>query len=127
MARRKWWRFAVLAALVAAPVSASAGEASVLDATVSANGDSTYAFSVTVFHKDDGWKHYADAFEILGPNNVVLGTRTLFHPHVNEQPFTRSLSKVEVPIGVTQVVVRAKCNIHGPGKRVATLTLPPRR
>mgnify|MGYP007046916815 CR=1 FL=1 len=129
MAIRAWRWLAVLAILfaVAVPKSASAGQASVLDATVRANPGGTYAFSATIFHKDEGWKHYADAFEILNSNGVVLGTRILYHPHVDEQPFTRSLSKVEIPIGVNQVKVRAKCKIHGPGKRVVTLTLPPRR
>lgn len=133
MAIRTCWRPVVLAFLLAAtsaaaaPGSAAAGEAAVLDATVDANPGGSYAFSATIFHKDEGWKHYADGFEVLGPNGVVLGARPLYHPHVDEQPFTRSLSKVEIPIGVSQVKVRAKCNIHGPGKRVVTLTLPPRR
>ena len=44
-----------------------------------------------------------------------LGFRLLAHPHDTEQPFTRSLCNVEIPTSITQVVVRAKCNVHGYG------------
>ena len=43
---------------------------------------------VTVQHADTGWDHYADAWEVLAPDGTVLGTRTLLHPHTDEQPFT---------------------------------------
>ena len=68
-----------------------AGEPSVLDVTVSANANGTYAFQVTIFHKDEGWQHYADAFDIMIADGTSVGTRVLYHPHVDEQPFTRSL------------------------------------
>jgi len=45
----------------------------------------------------------------------VLATRTLLHPHENEQPFTRSLSGVRIPDGVTEVIVRAHDKVHGYG------------
>jgi hypothetical protein len=72
--------------------AATADGVAVIDATVTANPDGTYAFSATLKHGDTGWDHYADKFEVLGPGGKVLGTRVLYHPHVNEQPFTRSLS-----------------------------------
>jgi hypothetical protein len=70
---------------------------------------------VTVKHDDEGWDHYADRWEVLGPDGEVLGTRVLYHPHVGEQPFTRSLGGVEVPEGVEKVVVRARDSVHGYG------------
>ena len=87
--------------------AATADGVAVIDATVTANPDGTYAFSATFKHGDTGWDHYADKFEVLGPGGKVLGTRVLYHPHVNEQPFTRSLSQVQVPVGVREVTVRA--------------------
>lgn len=112
-------------ALVATPVFA--GPTSVLDASVSANADGTYSFSATLTHRDEGWKHYADKWEVMTPDGKVIGTRTLFHPHVEEQPFTRSLARVEVPIGVTEVIIRGYDNVHGAGDRTFTVKLPPRR
>ena len=104
-----------------------AGQASVLDATAVANPNGSYTISATIAHADTGWKHYADKFEVLAPDGTVLGTRVLYHPHVDEQPFTRSLGNLQVPVGVTTVIVRAADNVHKAGKRTFTLKLPPRR
>ena len=106
---------------------AQAGKAAVLDATVTANPNGTYGISATVFHKDDGWSHYADKFDILTPDNRVIATRVLYHPHVGEQPFTRSIGNVQVPVGITEIVIRAHDNIHGDGERTFTAKLPRRK
>lgn len=55
----------------------------------------------------------------------MLGTRRLFHPQVDEQPFTRSLA-VEIPDGVESVVVRAHDPVHGIGGSDMTVALPAR-
>ena len=82
---------------------------------VSAGG---WRFDVTVRHKDEGWGHYADAWQVIDPRNgKILGERILAHPHDNEQPFTRSQSGITIPQGLNQVMVRAKCNVHGFGGR----------
>ena len=86
-------------------------------------GDGTYRVSATVRHDDEGWDHYADAFDVLAPDGTVLGTRVLAHPHVNEQPFTRSLGGVEVPAGVTEIRLRAKDSVHGHGGSEVTVPL----
>lgn len=99
-----------------------AGPAAVLNAQATWNGGS-WRFDVTVRHADTGWEHYADAWRIVGPDGTVYGTRTLFHPHVNEQPFTRSLSGVSIPEGVTSVIVEAHDNVHGWGAEKITVTL----
>lgn len=104
-----------------------AGQVSVLDATVQANSNGTYAISATIFHKDEGWKHYADKFEVLDINEKVLATRVLFHPHVDERPFTRSISNVAVPVGTISVIIRAHDSKHGDGKRMFELKLPRRK
>jgi len=106
---------------------AHAGEAAVLDATVIANPNGTYAVSATIFHKDEGWSHYVDKFDVLTPAGKVIATRILFHPHVNEQPFTRSIADVQVPIGVTEITIRAHDLVHGDGARTFKVKLPRRK
>lgn len=91
---------------------------------VTTRADGTYAFAVTVRHDDTGWDHYADAWEVVDPRtDEVLATRELLHPHETEQPFTRSLDGVLLPEGVTVVLVRARCNVHGFGGRTVTIDL----
>lgn len=90
----------VLTALVLAltfVVPSFAGESDVVAVNVSVASDGTYRFDVTVQHADEGWNHYADGWEVLTTDGKRLGYRKLLHPHVDEQPFTRSLSGVEIP------------------------------
>ncbi|WP_108815485.1 hypothetical protein [Loktanella sp. Alg231-35] len=77
---------------------------------VTVNGSNV---SVTLSHPDTGWDHYADGWEVLDADGNSLGIRELAHPHVNEQPFTRSLSGVDIPAGTTTIFVRARCNVDG--------------
>ena len=101
-----------------------AGEADVVDVQVRKGSDGTFAFNVTVQHADTGWDHYADKWEVLGPDGKVLGTRVLFHPHVEEQPFTRGLTGVNIPATVTEVTVRAHDKVHQWGGKTMTVKLP---
>ncbi len=83
-------------------------------ATESSNG--SWRFDVTVRHNDEGWDHYADAWQVVDPQSgKILTVRVLAHPHETEQPFTRSQSGVKVPDDFTRVLVQAKCNVHGVG------------
>ena len=68
---------------------------------------------VTLRHPDTGWDHYADGWEVLDENGNRLGYRKLQHPHVDEQPFTRSLSGIMVPDGMRAIYVRARCSADG--------------
>lgn len=102
---------------------AKAGEADVVDVKVSKQG-TTFSFDVTVKHADTGWKHYANKWEVVAPDGKVLGKRVLFHPHVEEQPFTRSLSNVRIPAEVKQVVVRAGDSKHELGGKEMTVDVP---
>jgi hypothetical protein len=101
-----------------------AGEADVVAARAFSEGAGTYRFDVTVRHADTGWDHYADRFEVLAPDGAVLGVRTLYHPHVEEQPFTRSLSGVRVPDGLDRVRVRARDSVHEYGGAEVEVDLP---
>lgn len=99
-------KYAVLLTLLAAP--AFADPPTVLDVTIS--GDRV---SVTLDHPDTGWDHYADGWEVLDADGNSLGIRELLHPHVNEMPFTRSLSGVQIPADAKVIYVRARCNVDG--------------
>ncbi len=69
-------------------------------------------FSVTLSHGDTGWDDYADGWRVELADGTVLGTRNLAHPHVDEQPFTRS-SSIAVPADVTEVFIRASDSVGG--------------
>lgn len=99
-----------------APVPAHANTPEIVDVEVRCNATRKCDFSVTVRHADTGWDHYATAFEILDLEGNVIATRTLRHPHVHEQPFTRSLERVAVPKSVERVKVRARDLVHGVSK-----------
>lgn len=111
---------AVVGVLMCGP--ALAGEADAISAKASQSGG-TWRFDVTVKHGDTGWDHYADAWRVVGPDGDVYGTRTLYHPHVNEQPFTRSLSGVAIPSGVSEVTIEAHDSVHGWGGAKAKVKL----
>ena len=97
--------------LIAGPLVA--GEADVINVTVVKTATDVYEFSVTVRHDDTGWEHYADKWEVLDSDQNILATRILYHPHVDEQPFTRELAGVSIPSAITEVDVRAHDSVHG--------------
>lgn len=104
--------------------SSLAGEVDVVHVEVIKDGDRSFRFDVTLSHQDTGWKHYADKWEILGPDGSILGTRKLLHPHVDEQPFTRSLSGVKIPENITEVSVRGHDSVHEYGGTVIKKKVP---
>jgi hypothetical protein len=114
----------ILLFLVFWGASSFAGEADVVEVKVSKSGKNSYNFTVTVFHKDTGWKHYANKWDIIDEKGIVLGTRVLHHPHVEEQPFTRSLSGVAIPDNIKTVKVRAYDSVHEYGGKVVSVELP---
>jgi len=99
-----------------------AGQVEIVDVKVTDNQGS-YRFDVTLRHADTGWDHYADGWEVLSPSGDVLGKRGLAHPHVDEQPFTRSLSGVKIPAGTSSVSIRAHDSVHGYNKEVFEVKL----
>ena len=103
----------------------NAGEADVMKAEANKSGENTYQFQVTVKHHDEGWKHYVNKWDVVAPDGALLGTRTLYHPHVDEQPFTRSLSGVKIPGGIRKVTIRAHDSVHEYGGKTAVVVLPP--
>lgn len=109
--------------LLLSPSVLLAGEADVIKGTVTKNGE-TYSFAVTVLHQDDGWKHYADKWEVVGLDGKVLATRVLHHPHDKEQPFTRRLSGIMINPKIKKVILRTHDSVHGYGGRELMVSLP---
>jgi len=73
----------------------------------------TWRADVTLNHADTGWNHYADAWRLVDDKGNEIGTRTLYHPHVNEQPFTRSLSNLHISDDKNIIFVEAHDKEHG--------------
>lgn len=94
----------------------------VVQATQNDNG--TFLFAVTVSSPYDTPQRYADAWRIRDRDGTVYGLRELLHDHGAEQPFTRSLNGVEIPDGVTSVVIEARDQVNGWGGAVLELDLP---
>jgi len=77
----------------------------------------SWRIAVELRHQDSGWEHYADAWRLVTASGTVLATRVLRHPHVDEQPFTRSLAGVEIPNDIKVIFIEAHDKVHGWAKK----------
>ncbi len=111
---------------IGATSAAMAGEADVVKVAVSETTPGTFRFDVSVRHGDEGWEHFANLWQVVGPAGAVLGTRVLVHPHDTEQPFTRSLGGVAIPGEIKTVVIRARDSVHDFGGKELSVDLPGR-
>jgi hypothetical protein len=107
---------------------AEAGEVKIVGAVAKhehGSSGNSYRFDVTLEHNDEGWDHYADRWEVWTPDGKdQLAVRVLLHPHEQEQPFTRFLDGVEIPGGLTQVLIRAHDSKHGESPQSLRIDLP---
>jgi hypothetical protein len=113
----------ILIGVLVFPIVVLAGEADVVKVVVARQGES-FRFDVTVLHADEGWQHYADGWDVVAPDGQIIATRVLYHPHVNEQPFTRSLSGVVIDSRIKSVTIRAHDLVHGYGGKEIDVSLP---
>lgn len=102
------------------------GDADVEYVKVVQHDDGTWTFVVTVRHADTGWDDYADGWDVVVHGVVAKKesdafTRVITHPHVNEQPFTRSQSGLVV--NDEEVVVRAHDSVDGFGGKEVVVDL----
>ncbi len=95
------------------PMAAFAGDVEIVHARFRQSAPGEWSVDVTLRHADSGWDHYADAWRIVTGDGAIAGTRTLYHPHETEQPFTRSLGGVAIAPGTTIVYVEAHDKVHG--------------
>lgn len=104
-------------------LSATAGESDVVDVTIESLGGGKFRINATLSHADTGWDHYADRWDVLDESGNVLGVRELAHPHVNEQPFTRSVS-VSIPESVKTITIESNDSVHGTGGKTFSIDVP---
>ncbi|KJS41582.1 MAG: hypothetical protein VR71_18225 [Roseovarius sp. BRH_c41] len=110
------------AVLIAGPLLAH--EPEILGVRVEKSGTGLQV-AVTLMHPDTGWDHYVDGWEVLDAEGNRLGYRLLHHPHVEEQPFTRSLNDLALPDGAQEIFVRAHCSVDGWNSEVFRVALEP--
>ena len=122
---------ALSAFLMISNIALAAGNADVLKAQARNTSPGVWSFSVTVSHPDSGWEDYADGWDVVLPDGTVVKpaaneefTRTLWHPHINEQPFTRSQGGIEIPVDVKEVMIRAHDKPDGFGGKTVRVKLP---
>ena len=106
-------RQAFLCSFLLLSLNAGAGQVEIVDVRSVQTSPGNYRFDVTLRHADTGWDHYADGWEVMTIEGKPIAERVLYHPHVNEQPFTRFLSGVRIPPGETEVIIRARDKVHG--------------
>ena len=109
--------------LLLSHLPAFAGEADVINATIHKVGREEFRINATLEHADTGWDHYANKWDVFDTEGNLLGTRVLHHPHVDEQPFTRSLT-LKIPKNVAEVIIRAGDSVHEDGGAEFKLTVP---
>jgi hypothetical protein len=109
--------------VVVAPGS-FANEVKIVDVKVECSGSCT--FLVTLEHEDEGWDHYADRWDVFTLDDRLLKSRVLHHPHEHEQPFTRSVSGVQIPADQSQVKIRARDLKHGYSSQEFIVDIPGR-
>jgi len=101
---------------VANVASTGNGLASVTSVVVSGEAGN-YALDVTIESPDTGCNQYADWWEVVRPDGSLVYRRILAHSHVDEQPFTRSGSPVNIASD-EEIIVRAHMNNSGYGGQV---------
>ena len=113
--------FIIFQLVIITPVQAN--QAQVIEVKINALGNGTYRIDTTLQHADTGWKHYANAWFVYDTSGRLLGERILHHPHVDEQPFTRSLT-LKIPSTIKDIVIKAQDSVHGLNEQGKTVEVP---
>lgn len=100
-----------------------ASDAEIIKVKAEKTSAQKFNISVTLEHEDEGWEHYANAWRIYSAEGELIGERKLHHPHVKEQPFTRSLLGISFPRDHSEVTIVAVCSKTGESKKSYTLKL----
>ncbi len=96
----------------------------VIGATLEQTTPGVFRVSATLSSPYDSPGRYADGWRVVGPDGTVFGERPLAHDHAGEQPFTRSVSGVEIPADVIEVTIEGRDQVSGWGGATVTLDVP---
>lgn len=106
------------------------GNADVTFVKATRTGVGKWTFEVSANHPDVGWRDFMDGWDVVLPSGktILLAphdkfTRVLAHPHVDQQPVTRSQANIPIPEGTKKVTVRAHDLVDGYGGRVVEVKL----
>tara|TARA_R110002111_G_scaffold11662_9_gene35751 strand:- start:1055 stop:1456 length:402 start_codon:yes stop_codon:yes gene_type:complete len=99
--------------LLAYSISIQAGDVDIQMVALYHQSQNEYAMTVQLQHDDTGWEHYADAWRVVDDAGNILGTRTLLHPHVDEQPFARGLNNIKIKDELETLYIEAHDKVHG--------------
>jgi len=91
-------------------VKISAQPPEIIKAEAIVQSNQLFDIAVTIKHPDTGWEHFANEWVVIVDDEKEVAKRTLYHPHVKEQPFTRYLRDVLIPQDAKSIKVFAKCN-----------------
>lgn len=78
--------------------------------------ENSYSFKVGISSPDTGCKQYANWWEVITEDGLLIYRRILGHSHISEQPFVRSGGRVKISNNQT-VIVRAHMNTSGYGTK----------
>ena len=125
-----WARWALLAGLVGlllagAPLMLAASPSDIQQVRFTRSAGQ-WRVDVTIRHADTGWEHYTNVWVVETMEGKLLGKRVLYHPHVDEQPFTRS-DTVTIPPGIGKVRVRAGDKPNGMSSNTVVVDLTRKR
>jgi hypothetical protein len=95
----------------------------VIDAELEPDGDA-WRLRATLSSPYDTPERYADAFRAVAEDGTVLGVRELAHDHAGEQPFTRSLTGLEIPDDVARITVEGRDQSYGWGGDTIEVDVP---
>ncbi|WP_372988711.1 hypothetical protein [Sulfitobacter sp.] len=102
-----------LSALFVLIAQAAVADYATINSVRAIQKDGLWSFTVTISHKDTGWEHFSDAWRIVDQSGKQIAIRELIHPHVDEQPLTRSLSGIDLPDDLTEVGIQVRDTVGG--------------
>ncbi len=100
-----------------------AQKADVIEAKVKKSFGGKYVAYVKIDHKDEGYEHFADRWEIFDQNGKRLTIRIIFSPTTEKETIESYLYGFAVPEGTKKLIFKAHCNKDGWGGKEYVLNL----
>lgn len=83
-----------------------------------------FHIKVVIEHQDTGWDDYVDAWEIVGLDGQLLGSRPFFEPALDQEKTVSALAGVVIPDDVKTVMIRARKHPQGYQGEPVEITIP---